>query len=235
MNDSALAPFRESVLEFYRRLAALLPDFLLLLVVLASGIIAGAIVRFVTRMVLRAVKFDQRAERIGLAPGLRRAGLQEAVSTYLARLAGLSILLVFFIVGGASLRIPGTANLLERALELIPALFIAIVILIAGFLVTQFLGRAALIAAVNAGYRSPKLISRTVRAVAILLTVSMALEQLSVARGIVIAAFSIVFGGLVLALAIAFGLGGRHLAREYLRRNLSLPPEERPGSEIEPL
>jgi hypothetical protein len=53
-----------------------------------------------------------------------------------------------------------------------------------------------------------------------ILAITMALEELSVARETVIAAFSIVFGALMLGLAIAFGLGGQQLARDFLERNL---------------
>jgi hypothetical protein len=73
---------------------------------------------------------------------------------------------------------------------------------------------------VNAGYTSPKTLSWSIRFVIWILAITMALEELSVARETVIAAFSIVFGALMLGLAIAFGLGGRQLARDFLERNL---------------
>jgi serine acetyltransferase len=49
----------------------------------------------------------------------------------------------------------------------------------------------------------------------------MVLTQLGIAKEIVIAAFSIVFGGVVLALALAVGLGARHLMRDALERRFS--------------
>jgi hypothetical protein len=95
------------------------------------------------------------------------------------------------------------------------------VILFFGLVVANFLSRAALLAAVNAGYASPKALSWSIRFVIWILSITMALEELSVARETVIAAFSIVFGALMLGLAIAFGLGGQDLARQFLERNLS--------------
>ena len=83
------------------------------------------------------------------------------------------------------------------------------------------LSRAALLAAVNAGYPSPKLLSWSIRFVIWALAVSMALEQVGVARQTVLAAFSIVFGAFMFGLAIAFGLGGQELARQFLERNLT--------------
>ena len=52
----------------------------------------------------------------------------------------------------------------------------------------------------------------------LIFTLSLALEQLGIGQNTIVATFSILFGGIVLALAIAFGLGGRHLAKEFLER-----------------
>ncbi len=48
----------------------------------------------------------------------------------------------------------------------------------------------------------------------------MALEQLGIGRGAITVAFAILFGGVVLALALAFGLGGKDIAREYLEKKI---------------
>ena len=60
-----------------------------------------------------------------------------------------------------------------------------------------------------------------------ILAVSMALEEIGIARQTVVAAFSIVFGASMLAMAIAFGLGGRHLARRFLERLLGQKEKEK--------
>jgi hypothetical protein len=111
----------------------------------------------------------------------------------------------------------------------------ALLIAVAGVLLAEFVARGVLIGAVNAGWRAARLASATVRFLILALTVSMTLEQLGVAPTVVVATFSIVLGGAVLALAIAFGLGGRDLAREYLRSHASPPPETPPGSDLEHL
>jgi hypothetical protein len=53
----------------------------------------------------------------------------------------------------------------------------------------------------------------------------MALEQLEVAPGIVVAAFSIVVGGIVLALAISFGVGGIDAARKIIEKETEAKEE----------
>ena len=72
----------------------------------------------------------------------------------------------------------------------------------------------------NAQIRSAKLLSIAVDLLIMIFTLSLALEQLGIGKTTIVATFSILFGGIVLGLAIAFGLGGRHLAQEFLERRL---------------
>jgi hypothetical protein len=85
-------------------------------------------------------------------------------------------------------------------------------------LIAIFLGQAALIAAVNAQMESARLLGRSVRWFIIILSLTMALYHLGIAEKVIIAAFTIIFGGIVLALSIAFGWGGRELAKDFLER-----------------
>ena len=153
-------------------------------------------------------------------PVLRMAALP-SMSEVLSRSIFWISLLGFILVGISVLNIAGLQEQVSRFLHLLPEIVIAMVILFLGLIIANFFSRAALLAAVNAGYKSPKTLSWSIRFVIWILAITMALEELSVARETVIAAFSIVFGALMLGLAIAFGLGGQQMAREFLERNLS--------------
>jgi hypothetical protein len=116
--------------------------------------------------------------------------------------------------------VPAIERLLERLFLYLPNLFVAIIILLIGYLLSNFFGRAALIASVNAGLKASRLIGRFVKLTIFLLAATMALEQLGIGKETIIITFAIVFGGIVLALSIAFGLGGRHMAKEYLEKKV---------------
>jgi hypothetical protein len=103
----------------------------------------------------------------------------------------------------------------------LPRVFTAFVILVVGFLIGNFLSRAALLAAVNANFPSPRMSSGVVRLLIGILAFAMAMEQLQIASSIVTAAFVISFGSVMLGLALAFGLGGRGVARQALERQFS--------------
>ncbi|MBI2215151.1 MAG: hypothetical protein HYU52_15995 [Acidobacteria bacterium] len=225
--------FGDWLREFGHRIGTIAVDVLSFLAILVAAIVAGWITRVVLARLLRAVGFDLLAVRTGADSTLRRAGLTRLPSDYVARFIGSLTALVVALAGALSLRIPGTEQVLANALAFVPSMLMAVLIVVVGSMLAEFAGRGVLITSVNAGWRGARLVSGVTRLLVLALAVAMALDQLAVARSVVVATFSIVLGGVVLALALAFGLGGRDLAREYLRRYVAPPPETKPGTEID--
>ena len=201
-------------------IAEFLPRIVVMLVIVVAGFLVAYALRYAVRGLLRLGNIDRLSEQAGASRMLRMAALP-TMSELLSRSIFWISLLGFILVGISVLNIAGLQEQVSRFLHLLPEIVIAMVILFFGLVVANFLSRAALLAAVNAGYASPKALSWSIRFVIWILSITMALEELSVARETVIAAFSIVFGALMLGLAIAFGLGGQDLARQFLERNLS--------------
>ena len=113
------------------------------------------------------------------------------------------------------------SNTSRTSFLFLPRLFASLLIVFLGMLAASFFARAALLAAVNADLPSPHVLSDAVKVVIVVLSISMAFEELGLAQRTVLIAFTIVFGALMLGLAIAFGLGGRDLARQFLERRFS--------------
>ena len=126
------------------------------------------------------------------------------------------IILVFLILGLESLKLKAVGRIAGDAISYVPHLFVALIILVVGFILANFFGRATLIAAVNAQISQARLLARFVRLGVVLFAMAMAFEQLGIASTIILAAFTIMFGGIVLAVAIAFGLGGRDAAKQII-------------------
>ncbi len=209
--------------QAYENLVRMFADFLPRLVVMLVIVLVGLLVAYVLKMTLRAVlhvtRLDRLSEEAGASRFLRMAALP-SMTELLSRSLFWVTWCGFILIGISILGVAGLQEQISRLFLLLPAIFVAILVLFLGLVTANFLSRAALLAAVNAGYPSPKLLSWSIRFVIWALAISMALEQVGVARQTVIAAFSIVFGAFMLGLAIAFGLGGRELARDFLERNL---------------
>ena len=209
------------------RTAAILPAVLAMFTLAIAGIAAGWIGARIVSRLARTVLFDARAERWGLAAPMARAGIRRPPSAMLASLVfwGLAVL------GGTlaldALAIPGARRVTDLFFIWFSAAIGAALLLLIGWLVSNFVGQAVLIAAVNAGVPEARHLASAARWAVLLFTWAMAVTQLGIGKEMVLLAFGITFAGLVLALALAFGLGGRGLAREILERRLRQEPHPR--------
>lgn len=217
-HDSILEPLRRFVDQ---ALIFLLNNFLAMLLVLAVGGIVAYLVRVAVGLVLRAARFDRFCERHGLVAAMRAAGIRRTPAAASARLAYWVVIVVFLLLAVAALDVQPMNDLVSKVFLLLPQLLAALLILVIGYLAAAFLQRATLLAAVNAGVPRARVLASTVQILALLFTVAVALEQAGIGRSIVLATFSVAFGSVGLAAALAFGHAARDLARTVLERQLA--------------
>lgn len=206
--------------KFLDKVLHFLPNLLSAVLILILGIVLGVILKAIFLRIFRAIRLDKFSERYGVVEILQKGGVKEPVSLIISRLIGWLTIISFLIISLRFLNVPAIERILERFILYLPNVFVAAIILFFGYLLSNFIGRAALIAAVNAGMKISGLIGRFVKLTVFLLAVTMALEQLGIGRGTIVVAFAIIFGGIVLALAIAFGLGGKDIAKDYLEKKM---------------
>ncbi|MRR06528.1 MAG: hypothetical protein EG828_06215 [Deltaproteobacteria bacterium] len=206
--------------RFLDNLLFFLPNFLTALVILLVGMLLGGLLKMIFGRLFKAIGIDSLCERTGMKQMLCRSGIRDPLSLLLGKIIGGVTVAVFAVIAIQTISVPALERLLERFFLYLPNIFVALFILVVGYLLSNFLSRAALIASVNAGVRLSGLVGRFVRYVILIMSVTMALEHLGIGSETVIIAFTIVFSGVVLAFAIAFGLGGRYAARDYLDRKL---------------
>jgi len=199
-------------------LGAVLPSILAMLTLVALGALLGWIAGTLVTRLAHALDLDQRSRTWGLTSALARAGIYRPPSQVLRLIAFWGIFVIFATMGIDALAIPGAPGATGMLMRLLPRLLSALLILVVGWLAANFLAQAMLITAVNAGVLQARLLARTTRWIVLLFAVATALVEIGIGRDMVLIAFGVLFGGLVLALALAFGLGGRHVAREILER-----------------
>ena len=215
-SDVLVAPFRDVV----ERLAHVTPRLLAMVAVIVIGWAAAAIARRLTVRVFRMLDLDARCARWGLTASLSRSGIGQLPSQVIGQLVFWTILFVALLTSVEALEMPATAGLAAGVVRFLPNLVIAVLVWMAGWLLANFMAQAVLIAAVNAQVALAPLIAGAVRWLVLIFAGAAALTQLGIAREMVLLTFGIAFGGTVLALALAFGLGGKELAREILESRL---------------
>ena len=210
----------EPLRALWEKLGSFVPQLALSLAIVAVGLLAAWLLKKAIHSLLRAMNFDRLASRLGLATAVERVGSFRSPSFLVTQLVQWVVVLVAFLLGLVMLDTTITRNLVSRLLDTLPNLLVAAFILLLGAIISRFLARGVLLACVNVGMRSASVIAGLVRFLVMALAVVAALELLGIGRMTVLVAFGIVFGGVVVALALAFGLGGRDLARDLLEGQL---------------
>lgn len=202
----------------YQKFITFFPNLLAMLVIVGAGLFVAWAVRLGLMRLLKALGFDSWADRMGLTALMRKGDLWTKPTPAVGSMVFWIIMIIALMAGLSALKVRAVDTLVSQFFLYLPRAFSAVLILVFGYVIAGFIGRAVLIAAVNSGYHYAKLLAEAVRLLLTVLILAMALEQLSVAPGIVIAAFSITFGGIVIALAISFGVGGIEAAKRMIER-----------------
>ena len=226
MAEAILLTLRETWSGYVEGLRLVIPRLLVMLSVVLAGWLVAALARAVALRALGWLRLGRLAERTRAAELLRKAELPRPSGSRPRGCSGCCS-------SGSSWRgsTPSAstlASLQAEVLRLVPRLVGAVAILALGLVLANVVWRVVLLAAVNAGWPSARLIGRAAYVLTATIAVAMALDQAGLARPIVLAAFAIAFGALMLALAIAVGTGAGPIVRRLLEERLAArdrPPQ----------
>ncbi len=206
-------------------IADFLPGVLALLVVMLCALVLAWIARFMIRRALRGIDFDKRLEQWGFS-GVAEWSPSQSPTQLLAASAYWFIILAGLLVGLSALNATVTSALVLRLFEYFPNVVAALLIVTVGIVFARFAARGVLISAVNMQVQSARLLSLGVKWLVTVLAGAMALEHLGIGGSIVRLSFGILFGGIVLALALAVGLGSKDMVSRSLERQAGKQAEE---------
>jgi hypothetical protein len=204
--------------EFLHQFAAFLPKLLLALLVVAVGWLLAKAVRFAVERSLRAINFNVLTERAGTDNFLRQAGMRGDTTTLFGLVAFWLVIVAALIIAFNGMGLTYLPDLLGRAVLFTPKLLIAMLIMVFGSYCASFVGNAVQNYCVEAQIADADVLGRLVRYAIMLFVVMIALSQIEVGGDIVQRTFLIILAGLMLAIALAFGLGGKEWAASLLQR-----------------
>ncbi len=216
--DTQIHLFLTSLDNFWSQIALFLPKLLAALVLLFLGWMLARLLRAGVRRGLEVLGFVRIAEKSGLEALLAQGGMDLTLAQIIAGIVFWLVLLVVGISAANSLGLDTVATLINRVVLYLPNVVVAILVLVFGTLLARFLNRL-LFAWLNS-LKAPHALtlSTGVEYGVQIFALFLALEQLAIGTQLLTVAFAIAFGGLVLALSLAFGLGGREWAAERIRK-----------------
>jgi len=201
---------------FWQQLAAFLPRFAIAVVLLMLGFVIARLVRKLVIRGLRLVKADVAAEKAGIEDFLVQGGVRFTSVTLAGSLVFWAVNLTVVLAALTVLGIETAGTTISRLVLHVPSVITAVVVLILGTLLGQFVGALANAYLANLGVAGARAIAAIARWAVVVFVIALSLEQLSIGGQVLVSAFQIAFGALCLALALAFGLGGREWAARVL-------------------
>ena len=210
----------EPLKQFLDRAADFLPNLLTALFLLVLGLVVAWLIKYFIVRFLKVIQIDAFLDKSGVAGTFRNLGIKDTLSGFVGRLVYWIVMLIFLIMALSALKTPAVEEFLARFFLYLPNVFMAAIVIVIGYLVGNFLGRATLIAAVNANLPIARFLARFVKVTVYIIAATMALELLGIGKDTVLIAFALVFGGIVFAFALAFGLGAQDVARQYIEGKL---------------
>ncbi len=211
---------------FVTKIAVFLPNlFFAVAIILLGWVICNVIKRVVVRL-LKICQFDTLAERAGIKTVLEKGGIRQSASEIIGLLVFWFLFLIAIVTTLETLNLSGATDTLHTIYLYIPKIVAALVTLILGLYFANFLETVTRTSCANAGLEQAGSIGRAAYIGTAIFVVAGIFEILDIASEIVIWAFILVFGALCLALALAFGLGGREVAGRFLEKWLEQKKNE---------
>ncbi|RPI06525.1 MAG: hypothetical protein EHM64_02600 [Ignavibacteriae bacterium] len=208
----------KSLQSLWEQLVQFLPQLVIGVLVLIIGWVLARLLRRVIIFILKFVRINTLSEKAGIEDFLLKGGAQYSTVNILANLIYWFLLFGLTLAVLHSLGLNAAKELFNRILLYMPNVVAAILVVIFGSLLAKLVRGATFTYLTNIRIAGAEFISTITYWAIIFLVVFIALQQLSIGGQVLISAFEIAFGGLCLALAIAFGLAGKEWATQILEK-----------------
>ena len=202
--------------EMLTTIMAYLPVVLGALVILIVGWLVAKAVKRIVDWLLATVRFDMLADKAGIADVLKKGNLKTTASQVVTGLVYWLIMIMVLVMVVNALGLPKASDILASLFAYVPKVIGALFVLVMAMFLANFVSGIVRTAAGNANLPKPEILAGISRWTIIIFAVTISLGELGIATLLVTTTFNIILGGVCLALALAFGLGGKDAAARYL-------------------
>jgi hypothetical protein len=206
----------DPVREMLTRIMAYLPILLGALVILIVGWLIAKAIKQLVDWLLTTVRFDMLADKAGITEVLRKGNLKTTASQVLSGLVYWLIMIMVLVIVVNALGLPKASDILASLFAYVPKVIGALFVLVVAMFLANFVSGIVRTAAGNANLPRPEVFAGISRWAIIIFAITISLGELGIATLLVTTTFNIILGGVCLALALAFGLGGKDAAAKYI-------------------
>ena len=198
--------------------AGYIPRIIHALMILIAGWLIARIIQWIILRLSHSLGIDRLAQKSGVHRFLEKRGVKNGFSGILSRICFWAAMLLVMVSFFNNLGLELVSDLLNQLILFIPNVLIASILIIIGFYLAEFVSSLVVSSLEENNFENPELLGKMVFYSIGFFTLAIALTQIGIGQAIITNIVSIFFGSLGLASALAFGLGGRDWARDFIRK-----------------
>jgi hypothetical protein len=200
------------------QIGAFLPRLLVAVLVVIGGWLLAKVARFAVTRGLRAINFNVLTERAGLDGFLRQGGLEADTTAIFGVLVYWLVILAALLIAFNGLGLTYATDLLARVVWFVPNVFVALLVLAFGSYFARFIGDTVNTYCRNIQLQDAGFLGKAAQYAIMIFVILIALDHIKIGGDIVRESFLVILAGIVFALALAFGIGGKDWAAERIER-----------------
>lgn len=206
------------LLELWNTIVAYLPNLIGAIVVFLVGVIVAMVLRTAVERVVALLRIDEIAKKLELTQQFERVGLRLHIGSLLGWIVKWFFVIIALIAATDVLGWDQVTDYLAQVVLFVPNVIIAVIILLAGILLGNFVQNVVKSAVEAAQLASAEFLSGIAKWSILIFSFMAALVQLQIAPELIRVLFTGLVAMLALAGGLAFGLGGKEHAHQFLNR-----------------
>jgi hypothetical protein len=225
--------FKDMFLDLYDNFTEVFLNIIVMIIVMIGGFIVSWFIKKLLARLLILFRFDKWANEIGIINFLQKGGVHTLPSLVISKIVYWIFIVVFFSFGLNFIGISQFTEYAARVSSALPLIVVSIVIIIIGIILSNFISRVIYLACENsnicqsANIRYGDLIAKGVRIFLIIITFGIVFEYIGVGNTIITISFLIIFGGIIMTLSLALGIGLSHVVGDFIKDRLGLKAEKK--------
>lgn len=220
---------RELFLDLYDNFSEVFQSIFVMVIVMIGGFIVSWFIKKLLARLLVLFRFDKWANEVGIIGFLQKGGVRTLPSLVVSKIVFWVFIVVFFSFGLNFIGISQFTEYASRISNTLPLIVVSVVIIIIGIILSNFISRVIFLACENADIRYGDPIAKGIRIFLVIITFGIVFEYIGVGNTIITISFLIVFGGIVMTLSLALGIGLSHVVGDFIKEQVKTSREKKKG------
>jgi len=209
---------RTALLDAWDRIISYLPNLIYAIITLVIGVLLGSLVRWLVQRIVDTVRIQQAFDQMDFSRSLRKAGISTDLGNVIGEFFRWIIIIIFLRPAASFIGLQQVSTLLDSLLGFLPNVGSAILILFLGVLVSEFVGNVVRATAAGLGSRTANGLAVLTRNIIYIIVFLFAFAQLVTDPRVIYILLIGFVTAAAIALGLAFGLGGKNAAEDFINR-----------------